>query len=205
MKNIKWIFFDIGTTLINEEKAYNHRIYDMTKDTDISVEEFEKKKIEFAKLGLDGNSAAIKFFNLNKTPWHFEDEMLYEDTIDTLEYLKGKNYKLGIIANQKLGLGIRLEELGILKYFDLIIASQEVGVSKPNKDIFNIALSKVNCKPYDCVMIGDRLDNDIVPAKQVGMKVIWIRQGLAKYQEIKLGIKYTDFIVNSLIEIKDIL
>lgn len=54
-------------------------------------------------------------------------------------------------------------------------------------------------------MIGDRLDNDIVPANQVGMKVIWIRQGLAKYQEIKLGIKHTDFIVSSLIEIKDIL
>lgn len=205
MKNIKWIFFDIGTTLVNEEKAYNHRIHDMIKDTDISFEVFDKKRIELAKLGLDGNSAAIKFFNLSKTPWHSEDELLYEDTIDTLEYLKSKNYKLGIIANQQIGLDKRLEEFDILKYFELVIASEEVGVSKPNKDIFNIALSKANCKPYDCVMIGDRLDNDIVPANQVGMKVIWIRQGLAKYQEIKLGIKYTDFIVSSLIEIKDIL
>lgn len=198
-------FFDIGTTLVNEEKVYNHRVYDMIKDTNISFEVFDKKRIELAKLGLDGNSAAIKFFNLVKTPWHSKDELLYEDTIDTLEYLKSKNYKLGIIANQKIGLDKRLEEFDILKYFELVIASEEVGVSKPNKDIFNIALSKANCKPYDCVMIGDRLDNDIVPANQVGMKVIWIRQGLAKYQEIKLGIKYTDFIVSSLIEIKDIL
>ena len=54
-------------------------------------------------------------------------------------------------------------------------------------------------------MIGDRLDNDIIPAKQIGMKTIWIRQGLAIYQDIKLGIKYSDYVVSSLKEIKEIL
>ena len=202
---VKWIFFDVGTTLVDEEKAYDHRVFDMIKDTNITFEEFNNKRIEHARQGLDGNSATIKYFNLNKTPWHSEDEVLYEDTIDVLEYLKSKSYKIGIIANQKKGLETRLSEFGILKYFDLVIASEEVLVSKPDKEIFNIALSKINSKPQECIMIGDRLDNDIIPASNLGMKTIWIRQGLAIYQDIKLGIKYADYIVGSLKEIKEIL
>ena len=142
---VKWIFFDVGTTLVDEEKAYDHRAFDMIKDTNITFEEFNNKRIELAREGLDGNSAAIKYFNLNKTPWHSEDEILYEDTVDVLEYLTNKGYKLGVIANQKTGLKNRLEEFCILKYFDIVIASEEVGVSKPDKKIFNLALSKVKC------------------------------------------------------------
>ena len=202
---VKWIFFDVGTTIVNEEKAYNHRVYDMIKGTNITFEEFDNKRIELARQGQDGNSAAIKFFNINKTTWHSEDEILYEDTVDVFEYLTSKGYKLGVIANQKTGLKNRLEEFGILKYFDLVIASEEVGVSKPDKEIFNIALSKAKCKLHECIMIGDRLDNDIIPANKIGMKTIWIRQGLAKYQDIKLGMENANFVVSSLKEIKDIL
>ena len=95
--------------------------------------------------------------------------------------MKSKGHKLGIIANQKKGLETRVSEFGILKYFDLVIASEEDLVSKPDKEIFNIALSKINSKPQECIMIGDRLDNDIIPASKLGMKTIWIRQGLAIY------------------------
>ncbi len=203
--NIKWLFFDVSTTLVDEEKAYDHRVLDIIKDTNISFEEFDNKRIELAKRGLDGNSAAIKHFNLIKTPWHSEDEVLFKDTIDVLEYLKSKSYKLGIIANQKKGLEKRLDEFGILKYFELVIASEEVGISKPNKEILIITISKVNCIPQECVMIGDRLDNDIIPAKQIGMKTIWIRQGLAKYQDKLIGISNSDHIIDSLIELKNII
>lgn len=54
-------------------------------------------------------------------------------------------------------------------------------------------------------MIGDRLDNDILPANQIGMITIWVKQGLAKYQDVKLGIKHATFAVSELFEIKDIL
>lgn len=203
--NIKFIFFDVGTTLIDEELAYNHRVYEMIKNTNISFEEFNDKRIELSKKGLDGNSEAIKYFNLKKTSWYSEDEILYDYTIEVLEYLIKKGYKLGIIANQKKGLDIRLEKFGILKYFDIVIASEEVGVSKPDIKIFNIALSKIKCLPQECVMIGDRLDNDIVPAKQIGMRTIWIKQGLAKYYDMSLGIGKADYIVDKLNDIKDIL
>ena len=201
----KYIFFDVGTTLVDEEKAYDYRAYEMIQNTNITFEEFDNKRIELAKQGLDGNSVAIKELGLTKTRWPSEKEILYDDAIELLEYLKNKKYKLGIVANQKKGLQKRLDEFGILEYFDLVISSEEVGVSKPDKEIFNIALSKTSCKPQECIMIGDRLDNDILPANQIGMKTIWIRQGLAKYQDIKLGTENANFVVSSLSEIEDIL
>ena len=76
---VKWVFFDVGTTLVDEEKAYDHRVFDMIKDTNITFEEFNNKRIELARQGLDGNSAAIKYFNLNKTPYE-EDNYIYHDT-----------------------------------------------------------------------------------------------------------------------------
>lgn len=58
-----------------------------------------------------------------------------------------------------------------------MIASAEEGISKPNPRIFEIALGRADCKAEHAVMIGDRIDNDVVPAKKMGMKTVWIRQG----------------------------
>lgn len=65
---------------------------------------------------------------------------------------------------------------GILKYISIIIASAEEGVAKPDSRIFEIALERSNCEPANAIMIGDRIDNDIVPAKRMGMNTIWIKQ-----------------------------
>ncbi|WP_242846550.1 HAD family hydrolase [Butyrivibrio sp. LB2008] len=89
------------------------------------------------------------------------------------------------------------------KYIDLIIASAEEGVEKPDKRIFNIALSKASCIPENAVMIGDRIDNDIVPAKELGMKTIWIKQGFGKYWNITGENEIPDEEINSLSELKE--
>lgn len=53
-------------------------------------------------------------------------------------------------------------------------------------------------------MIGDRLDNDISPAKKLGMKTIWIRQGFAIYQNPQLADCQPDYMVDNLSGIKEI-
>ena len=72
---IKWIFFDVGSTLVDETEAYDHRVREMIAGTNITFQEFDDVRIALAKQGLDGNSAAIKHFRLTKTPWHSEDEV----------------------------------------------------------------------------------------------------------------------------------
>ena len=58
----KWVFFDVGSTLVDETEAYDHRVREMIAGTNISFEEFDDTRIALARQGLDGNSAAIKHF-----------------------------------------------------------------------------------------------------------------------------------------------
>ena len=123
---IKWVFFDVGSTLVDETVAYDHRVMDMIKSTNITFSEFDQKRRELSHLGYDGNSEAIKFFSLNKTPWHTEDEILCGDATCVLTEIKKMGYKIGIIANQNDGLSERLDGWGILHLFDLIVSSSDV-------------------------------------------------------------------------------
>ncbi|MEE1218666.1 MAG: HAD family hydrolase [Ruminococcus sp.] len=202
--NIKWIFFDVGSTLVDETEAYDHRVRDMIKHTDITFSDFDNKRIELAKLGFDGNSKAIEYFGLKKTPWHSEDEKPFVDASKTLKALKERGYNLGIIANQVEGTAQRLEAWGLLKYFDVVATSAELGVAKPDKLIFEKAFELADCQPCNSVMIGDRLDNDIAPAKALGMKTVWIRKSLSIYQSLDFGKNIADWIIDNLSDLKEI-
>lgn len=116
-----------------------------------------------------------------KTKWHKAFEKTYQFTESILDELS-KRYTLGIIANQSAGSTQRLADWGIGKYFDLVIASADEDVEKPNPEIFKIALERANCLPENAVMVGNRIENDILPAKKLGIKTVWVKQGFAKYQ-----------------------
>lgn len=201
---IKWIFFDVGSTLVDETRAYDHRALDMLAGTDISFAEFDQMRIALARQGFDGNSAAIGHFGLTKTPWHSEEEVPYQDANSTLAALHRRGYKLGIIANQERGTAERLEGWGMGQFFDVIAASAELGCAKPHKEIFEKALALAGCTPEESAMVGDRLDNDILPAKALGMTTVWIKQGLAQYQDTALGEGIADHPIGALGELLDI-
>jgi putative hydrolase of the HAD superfamily len=202
--DIRWIFFDVGSTLVDETEAYDRRARQMLEGTEVAFSAFDRKRIEFAKQGFDGNSEAIKYFGLRKTPWPSEYEEPFADSYATLEALKKRGYRLGIIANQVTGTGQRLDAWGLLQYFDVVAASAELGVAKPDKLIFAKALELADCQPHNSVMVGDRLDNDIRPAKALGMKTVWIRKGLAIYQHADLGKNIADWVIDTLSDLKEI-
>lgn len=205
LAKITHIFFDIGTTLVDETECYNHRIREVIDGTDISFEQFTEKRIFFQKQNLKGDLEAIKFFGLKKTPWHREDERLYPETEKILCYLRERGYILGVIANQGLGTEKRLEAWGIRKYFDSITASAEEGIAKPDPQMFIRALRKSGGSAESSVMIGDRLDNDIAPAKSLGMKTVWIKQGFAVYSSPTRSEEKPDYTISDLMELKNLL
>lgn len=202
---VKWIFLDVGSTLVDETEAYDHRVREMIAGTNITFKEFDDVRIALAQQGLDGNSVAIKHLGLTKTPWHSEDEVPYSDAHSTLSALVAKGYKLGIIANQNLGTIERLEAWGLRQYFDVIATSAELGYAKPDKEIFEKAFELAGCTAEESVMVGDRLDNDIIPAKTIGMKTVWVKNGLAQYQGAELGKDVVDYQIGSLSELLHIL
>lgn len=205
MTNISWLFFDVGGTLIDETECCNHRIRDAIEGTDITFEQFNDKRVFFAKQNLKGDIEALKFFGLTKTPWHTEDEKPYKETEHVLNALYDKGYNIGIIANQKLGTQKRLDDWGLLKYIKLVVASAEEGVAKPDKEIFLRALSRAECLPESAVMIGDRIDNDIEPANKLGMKSIWVKQDFAVYQTPMNDFQRADYAVDRLKDILEVL
>ena len=202
---VKWIFFDVGSTLVDETEAYDHRVREMISGTSITFKEFDDVRIALAQQGVDGNSAAIKHFGLTKSPWHSEDEVPYSDAHSTLAALIDKGYKLGIIANQKLGTEERLESWGLRQFFDVVAASAEIGYSKPDKEIFEKAFELAGCTEAESVMVGGRPDNDIIPAKAIGMKTIWVKNGLAQYQGAEFGEGVADYQIGSLSDLLRIL
>ena len=204
LENIKWLFFDVGSTLVDEHLAYEHRMREMADLANTTYSSVYETAMTFYKQNKKGDLETAKLLGVELPKWHKEDEILYSDAAKCLEILSSR-YKIGIIANQSLGTKARLEQHGILQYIDLVIASAEEGVAKPDKRIFEIALNRSNCKLDEAVMIGDRIDNDIVPAKRMGMHTIWIKQGYGQYWNITDDAEKADCTVHSLMEICNIL
>ena len=91
------------------------------------------------------------------------------------------------------------------QYFDVIVASAEIGYAKPDKEIFEKTFELAKCTAAESVMIGDRLDNDLIPAKTIGMKTVWVKNRLAQYQGAELGEGVADYQIGSLSELLRIL
>ena len=202
--SIQWLFFDIGSTLIDESVAYTCRFQDLAKAAHVSYEFVYEKALQFYRQNKKGDLEIAKLLGVELTPWHGNEERLYPNIEETLKELH-KKYRIGIIANQNIGTANRLAQHGILSSIDLVIASAEEGIAKPDRRIFEIALERAGCIPTHAVMIGDRVDNDIVPAKRLGMKTIWIKQGFGQYWQITKEEEQADAAVNGLMDICHIL
>ncbi len=126
----------------------------------------------------------------------FEDIELYDDVLPTLRALK-KEYTLGILSNGNS----YPERCGLEEMFDFVVFSQDFGIEKPDKEIFNIMLEKAKCKKNEIVHIGDSLETDIQGAINAEMKCIWLnRNEMPNPDNFKLEYKIT-----SLTELIDIL
>ena len=200
LAHIKWIFFDIGSTLVDESVAYQNRIERTIAGTNVTYDDFYNKMVEISKYNQSGYNKALEAYGLKTVPWNSDDEFVYPETENCLSELS-KHYKIGIIANQNLGSEERLEKLGLLKHIDLVIASAEEGVAKPDLRIFQLALDRANCKPEEAIMVGDRIDNDIIPANKIGMTTVWIRQGFGALAQPQTAAETPDHTINSLNEI----
>lgn len=87
-----------------------------------------------------------------------------------------EEYRLGIVANQPPQALEFLEKEGLLRFFDVVVIDSQHPVSKPDPGIYRIAMEEARVDPQDALMVGDRLDNDVVPARRLGMRAVllWI-------------------------------
>ena len=206
MKNIKCVFFDIGYTLINEDDVWEQRCKEQAEMDDAKILGLSQKQIyeEIIQASIayqpQYRTVVKKFGFLKSAPYRHELEKLSNNADLVLQSLSQK-YKLGIIANQADGLVGRLSSLGISKYFSFIISSWDYQIMKPDIKLFQAALEQSGFNACETVMVGDRLDNDIFPAKTIGMKTIWIKQGFGGMQPPKSDEYFPDREITDLNEL----
>ncbi|MES9697273.1 HAD family hydrolase [Bacillus sp. JJ927] len=120
-----------------------------------------------------------QYIELYKNNW-----TLFEDVLYTLQSLQQRGYSLGIISNGDYEQQIeKLTALNILQYFKYIFTSSEIGISKPDPEIFYRAGLQSNLEMKDCYYIGDRLETDAISSTIAGMHGIWLNrnESLLKY------------------------
>ncbi|MBN2186820.1 MAG: HAD-IA family hydrolase [Dehalococcoidia bacterium] len=111
-----------------------------------------------------------------------------------------------MIANgDSIGARNIIASCGLKDYLDATIISQEIGIEKPAKEIFEAALEKLNSKAENAIMVGNRIDADVVGANKVGMKSVWFKWN-DRYQEtINDGKERPNFVIKSFPELLGIL
>jgi HAD superfamily hydrolase (TIGR01549 family) len=85
-----------------------------------------------------------------------------------------ENYPLVLVSNFYGNIHKVLEVFGIGHFFKEVIESAVVGIRKPNPEIYKLGADFLALSPEDCVVIGDSFVKDIVPAKELGCKAIWL-------------------------------
>ncbi|NLJ73098.1 MAG: HAD family hydrolase [Syntrophomonadaceae bacterium] len=153
----------------------------------------------------------LEFLNIDLEPkWQEEFYTAYTDTLlayppslkegvaQTLPVL-AERFKLGLICNTGITPGLGLRKLmasdGILDYFTVLTFSDELGISKPKKDIFIHTLSLLDSNSKYAAHIGDDATTDVWGSKNAGMTSIWLAP-LAEYPVV-----YADYHVRKVIEL----
>jgi putative hydrolase of the HAD superfamily len=102
---------------------------------------------------------------------------LREGIAGVIERLHASGLKLGLAANQPARILGVLDEAGIGRYFSHREVSGHHGYRKPDVRLFLRACEDLGVAPEECIMVGDRIDNDIAPARLLGMRTVLIRTG----------------------------
>lgn len=101
---------------------------------------------------------------------------LNPDAPQVLQWLQKKRKKIGLVCNTGITPGFELRKflskIGALRYFDVMIFSDEVCIRKPDPRIFWLVARKLEAKPHETVHIGDNLKSDVWGAKSAGFKAI---------------------------------
>ena len=207
---IKVVIFDLDDTLYDYKslnEAAIEKLSDFVKDNlGVNNEDFylafEKARND-TKNHLEDVASShnrIIYFqktleNLNINPFLFSLEMydfywgfilenmkLYEYVIELFTFIKNNDIKIGICTDLTTNIQHKkIRKLGISKYIDAIVTSEEAGREKPNRIIFEMVLKKLEVDRYETLYVGDNYDRDIVGASDIGMRAVLYSGNNKKY------------------------
>lgn len=195
-----WILFDADDTLFDFKKSARHALSHTLSDFKIDTSEahfqayetinhevwlsFERQEITAIQLRsirferfLDAIGEYREPLEMNR---HYLDllsktDFMLDGATDLVEELTEKKYRIGLITN-----GLRevqrprIAKAGMAKYFDIIVVSDEIGVSKPHEGFFNHTFNQMgNPSKSEVIVVGDSLNSDIQGGNSYGVDTCW--------------------------------
>jgi putative hydrolase of the HAD superfamily len=156
--------------------SHNDKLWERYRKGFIKQEELRIKRMWLALLDFKiaddklANEMNVRFLDLLPTR-----TLLFPYTKEILQYLVDKNYSLHLITNGfEKTQHSKLEYSGLSKYFKEVITSEGSNSLKPNREIFDFAISKANALPGQSIMIGDSIEVDILGAANAGIDQVHV-------------------------------
>lgn len=169
---IRGVVFDVGETLVDESRAW-------------IIQAARAGVTPFALMGLVG--ALIAQGEDHRRVWellgvecpadapYIDCVDLYPDALDCLRAARNSGLLVGIAGNQPAGAEAQLQDAGFDA--DFIASSTLWEVAKPSAQFFSRVVHEAQLDAGQILYVGDRLDNDIMPARKAGMRTAFIRRG----------------------------
>lgn len=171
---LKSLGLNSSSEFIERYTANNHNLWQQYHLGEITKEKLRQDRFRntFLELGVKPELIPIEFeedyVRISPTKTN-----LFEGAEKVLTYLQNK-YQLHIISNGfKETTLTKMDLSGLNPYFTNVIISEDVGINKPDKLIFEHAITKADAKVEQSIMIGDSLEADIRGAQNFGMKAIF--------------------------------
>ncbi len=137
--------------------------------------------------------------------WEYPPSALHADVLPTLAELRTAGYRLGVIANQPSQIRVAMQRDGLVGFFETWGVSDDLGLHKPDPQLFVRTLELAAVEPGRSVMVGDRLDYDMRPAAAAGMRTVWILRGEAPDDPTPVQLRVPDAVIEELQQLPDVL
>jgi HAD superfamily hydrolase (TIGR01662 family) len=186
------VFFDVGETLVDEERWWRvlceqaglqpHVVW---AALGLTIERGEEHDALWGHLGIDRPDGWWHVFS-------YELDDLYPDAVPCLEAMRALGLRVGIVGNQTEELERWARESALPA--DVISSSASLGARKPDPRFFEevVRLAEAT-EPSEVVYVGDRVDNDVLPALAAGLAAVHVRRGpWGRLQEPPVGVPVID-------------
>jgi FMN phosphatase YigB (HAD superfamily) len=176
------LFFDVGETLASEERWLSSwadwlgvpkPAFFAALGALIEARRPHQELFPLLSPGIDVEAERAKRSQLGICD-HFIASDLYPDALPALHWAKEAGHRIGISGNNSVRTEAFARDLGLA---DVVGSSQRWGVAKPDPAFFRRMIAEAGCAPDQIVYIGDRVDNDALPALAAGLQTIHIARG----------------------------
>jgi HAD superfamily hydrolase (TIGR01662 family) len=172
---LKAVFFDVGETLVDEERWWRElcarsglQPHVVWAGLGVTIERGEEHDAHWRNIGIEKPDGWWQ-----ELSYRLED--LYPDAIPCLEAVRKLGLRIGIVGNQTEELERWARESALPA--DVISSSASLRARKPDLRFFELVVELAGCDAGQVAYVGDRVDNDVLPAAAAGLVAVHVRRG----------------------------